>query len=807
MHVPYGIRACPVSTCTGPYIVSFGVPNVTQRYDLEVQFIGTATRVTKALRRQFGGIVPAAYLTSRVPRVFNATDAPAVASCVVWTSSGTSLVGIGGTLVVLVNTLKRESGLLTTPAVVNHASVSSTFVDHRNGSYRWSYTVGDGDASVATGALTATLALADARAPVGVTSDAVTLPLNDVTVNTVRPVLSFTHAPLPHAAVSTTTVTLTACCTTPTRGCAAFRYSLNGTAAADTVGTTAVPGSTATPQATVTWTVGPFRDGDEPVVSLWAIDDSGNAPLAALTLSWRVDQVPPIASVLSAPAARVRDPLAPFVFGCSKTDCVYDYAVDAGPRVRIAATGSSTDNGSGNGSATSTGPTLDTVRVNVRPLSGGHVVPAGAALAFDAVVVVNNATLTPPLPAHGVNVTLAVDGGNGGGASVSMSPSLSGVVTGASPGRHVLHATALTSDGGVDVTPTVFVWYVGGAPPAVTVVVAPPRLSSTPSGTAHFVLAATTTPASFVYAVSTNDSAPPPASRAWTTTRSAVVDVDGLVAGVPYTLFVHAVDGFGGTGPAVVWSWVTGPCPAVVTAVVTSVTAYFVDYGRRAIVWTGVCDDGCGGAEWEYRLDGGAWSRVAVMDVLVSVAVAQSHVVDVRAAVPSGCDHDLPLQPHVTVAWVEFAPPPGVASFVVTPSTLSAVPYADFVLASSSAAVESYLQYAVTEGGGGPSAAEWLDCDTIVRVGPLPPGTYHMRVRTVDVTGSVFGPEAAYSWTVVAGDGSSVAVPVDGDGTHVLQVRVWVCVVGGCGVVFCIWLAAWWFGSAVARRCLAWTVV
>ena len=178
-------------------------------------------------------------------------------------------------------------------------------------------------------------------------------------------------------------------------------------------------------------------------------------------------------------------------------------------------------------------------------------------------------------------------------------------------------------------------------------------------------------------------------------------------------------------------------------------------------MWTTTPD---AGVEVEYSLDGGPWARTTATDVTLSVATAATHVVTVRVAVPSGCSASAyPPQSPLSSSWYEYDVAPGAPVFITTPDAASAIPYSDFVLSTTAHPLQSFLQCAV-------DGEWWIGCDVTVRVGPLSPGVHTLRVRTVDVSGSVHGPVAAYQWSIQPSSGSTLVAAVT-DGPHTL--RVW----------------------------------
>jgi hypothetical protein len=748
------------SASPGSYDVHFGIPSPGTPVDLTIVFVGGRV-VNSTVAPALGAILPWQWYnsTTLLPRVLSSRDVPLVSSVSVAPAGG--VLGIGGSVNVSFTLVGPEVTMGAGPGMAIHGvNVSSTFAvvfPVAGNRYAVVYTVREGDGDVAPGALASTVSLwvVDPRYPAA-GAFPLTLPLvaSTLAVDATRPEAVLTCGPVNGTYRNNAVETLCVACGPSAAaepwGCDSFWYTVNDGPAVQT----RVP-STVAPAPATNITLSGLATGTVVRVAVWAVDLAGNVG-APTRLTWSVDLVPPVTTVVRRPSNYSSARSTSFSFACSKANCTYFYSLDGSAMAAL-----STDGGATNG----TGGALDDPsgsNSSVRLVAAPGRLTASPAATFvvnvtgpgsrvqtqvDAALSWSDVTTTPSTGAASTLVTINVTAAGAGG-------------------RRSLRLRSMDASGHVQVAPTAFVWSVLPLAPSVRWLSTPPVWSPEPLGTASFVLSASTVLVSYEYRYSVGGTVG--ALDPWRPSSSAVVALSGLTGGVSYTLEARAVDDAGNVGASITWSWATGACPLSVPVYLRSLQAQGVSHSEVAVYWTTSGQDTGDTSQVstvEYTIDGApTWTRTSQQVLVLSrLGGGARHNATVRVAVPSGCESLLAAQQQLSVSWVEYDPAPGAPSFVTAPSLSTPSAFGTFALSTSAMAELSYFQYSL-------DALPWTPCDSTVEVGPLRSGPHTMAVRTVDVSGTVFGPTISHAWTVVSQSGSALDVIGLRDGSHTLAV-------------------------------------
>jgi hypothetical protein len=641
---------------------------------------------------------------------------------------------------------------------MNGVNVSSSIVDWGNGTYTFTYVVGVSDSSV-TG-VPMTLQLFDARW--GVSSDVVSTVLGAgaVFVDTTPPLVSFNATPScsPDDDSVTASVNQTLCVSCGSLSSEPFGCAMWLSASPSSPPQRYVASSV---NNSIVVTVGPLAAGDRPRVVAWAEDTAGNVGPTA-SLSWEVDLRSPVTlwSPENPPAFTNRSSLL-FSFGCSRTRCNFDFAFGSSARVRLG-TASATAGG-----VTGASGVVDTVLSSLPPRFLTHPT------AIVSVAAVVNGIVVPVDGGSGnTTVEVKVDGGAWtdvrlyGGAFDSATQTLS--LSGLSDGVHSLQARTRVSEDAADPSLWTHVWIVDTESPNVTFALAPPPTSPSPQCTAMFVLVADEDDASFeVQWRAVNSSVGDDGSvndSAWQQTEGSVVSLSSLSAAVPYVLHSRAVDRAGNVGAVSSWRWSSGGCPSIApVATALTVESYAAGVAARAVMWSVTSASGVLPSEVQYRLNDGPWLRTSDRPILLrGLNATTQYRVDVRSAVPCGCEAVIPEQAWASDTWSTYESGPGRVGIVSAPTLSSNSLYGNFEL--NSTARDAWFEYSLDGGS-------FAGCSSRLRVGPLATGPHNVTVRSVDVNGTFrIDADVTYSWTVVSLSSSSLELNDLPDGSQSLTV-------------------------------------
>jgi hypothetical protein len=737
-----------VSSGTAPYDVHVALPTG-GLIDIEVTF-PSGRRHNKATQAALAGLPLLANSSTAVP-VFVVRDTPAIVSVLLSPSSGVS--GPGSTITATVRSLGGEAGLLAAPTcTMNGVNVTASMMDWRNGTYSFNYTVAQTHASVLS--LPVRLGLVDARW--GVSSDAVSLVSGSVvSIDTIPPLVSFNATP--NCSVDLGGVSATVyqrLCIS----CGSLSAEPFGCAIWMRVNATASPLRIAASRAnnSVAVMVGPYTTGDRPAVEAWAEDTAGNVgPRAVLT--WEVDLTPPETLWLPHnPPPHTNATSLLFSFGCTRTGCSFDYSFGSSPRMRLGATVADSVRVAGS---------IDTALASLpRRFSPQRTASISVAARLNGAMIV--------VDSRSGNSTVEVRVDSGAWTDVRALTSFDSVtqrlsLSGLPDGQHTLQARASSSEAGLDLSPWTHVWSVDTVSPTVSFVVAPPQLSATPRCTALFVLVADEEDASFeVQWRAVNSSAGDDGNTTrsvWQPVNGSTWPVSGLLAVTPYVLHARARDRAGNVGGVASWRWSSAGCPPVASVALTlTVQSFAYGVDSRTVLWSAAAE-ALSPTEVQYRLNDGPWIRTSERTIVVRSLNATTHYrVDVRPAVPCGCEGMIPEQAWSSASWYMYDSAPGLPSIVSAPSLSSSSLFGDFEL--NSTAWDSWFEYSLDGGS-------FAGCSSRLRVGPLSTGPHNVTVRSVDVNGAFrANAEVTHAWTVVSSSSSSLELTDMRDGEQSLKV-------------------------------------
>ena len=410
-----------------PYDVHFSAAAASATCGAVVSFVNG--RVHNATTSAAFGQVRPAGVAAVVLR-----DVPSVRSLVVSPSSGR--LRVGSVLSVTATVVWSEAGLLPAPGccVVNGVNVSQTFVNRGLGNYSLQYVIVAGNADVWGAAPDVLLPLADpvyadAVSDAAVTNKAVG-PWAGFSIDAHPPQVTLTCVPWNNTVRLTNNDTVCASCGIATNesafGCALY-YRLGASAAI-----TAMPVVDATSASLNVSSV----NGDHVVLTLWAIDNSGNVG-PQITLTWTVDSLYPVTvwpTVLDATINITSTTSPQYVFGCTRDDCHFSFSYDGAPLVAVGSQGS--------GAASTAAPTSLVHTTVVQETPKWTNVPS----AVFAVAVTTNGSA-----ALNASVEVRVDGGSLWQAPDSVpgwsfnASSRTLAVTGLSDGEHSVVVGALLS--------------------------------------------------------------------------------------------------------------------------------------------------------------------------------------------------------------------------------------------------------------------------------------------------------------------------------------------------------------------------
>jgi hypothetical protein len=403
------------------------------------------------------------------------------------------------TIVVTVTAAWNGTNLLPSAhCVVNGVNVGSSWLNHGNSSYSFSYTVAPGDSTTSTTPLTFALSLQHPQqlVPSKWSSDAVTertLPSpGSITVDALAPSCVFTCGPPNGSYISATTTTLCILCSSDGElDAAVVWYRVNdGSAAAVAVAGVNVNDSASTAtRTTVRVPVGPSANGDVMRVLVWSVDGSGNVGPSTATM-WRVDTVAPETRCRLRPPTRTSSRSAEFAFDCTKdSGCTFVYSFNGGPRQRLSDGNTSDSTGSHTWwleTLVVAGPARysnsSSASFAVRCVIGNRTTTAAASAWHE---LVNSPTARLQVRTDSAVIWQSVLG-------EQTSPGTFIVHVGnVTESRHVASFRCVSEDGGQeDVTPVSYVWTVTRQAPTIALLSAPPVTSAVPSGSATFVLQA-----------------------------------------------------------------------------------------------------------------------------------------------------------------------------------------------------------------------------------------------------------------------------------------------------------------------------
>ena len=584
-------------------------------------------------------------------------DIPSIRSVSLTPASG--VLRAGQALTLTLHAAWNESGLLPLPTsccIVNGVNVVDTYRDNGDGSYTLVYTVGAGDDDVFLSAPRLTIALVDA-----VYSDAVSDGVSRSLVSQYAGLSVDTHAPavtLLNVAWNgtvrpTTTENVTVSCGIvtfeATLGCR-VHYWVGGAVSGSASGVFVANMTDAT-NGTIRLA---FRNGDAPVVRLWAVDGAGNVG-ANVTLSWSIDaewpvtEWPPLATPGRNGVVLSSDTEPSFVYSCSRSGCHFSYSLDRGSFTAVGnASASDASTGQDGGSS----PPLDTVVALMSPRVTASTTLSLAVAAFAyglplRITATGNST-----------VELRVDGGfwidvraypdwNNvtGTVTVSVVASKSGV--------HVVDAR--TTDGflGMDATMASVVWQVVKAGPAAVFVAMPPPTSPTPATSAQFAVRCEPPLGCLLqYALATVSGSggntswlrPEPVNGTtastvpvWVNTSGNAVSLSGLTPGLAYRLYLRATDVLGNVGLTNTWTWRSDPCLSATEAAIQQLAVTLVSSGTRVASWSSVArPDAISG--YSYAVDSGPWRVTPVPHVVLrGLQLGVTHVFRVKVALTTVC--------------------------------------------------------------------------------------------------------------------------------------------------------------------------
>jgi hypothetical protein len=747
------LAASRIVSAGAPYDLHVVVPPSTSpSHDVDVLF-PSGRRHSKATQAVLSAVQLSTVSSRSVPLLL-VRDTPALVSVRLSPSSG--VYGPGSVLTAVVRALGDERGLSAAAAcTINGVNVSLVVADWGNGTYSFAYTVQPRHGSAA--AVAVSLQLVDPRW--AVSSDAVSRTFDGVAVDTALPLVSFnaTSKCSPDNDTVTGSANQTLCVSC-------------GSLAAEPFGCVIWVQTNASPPAqpfvasstnnSVALTVGPFVTGDHPVVVAWARDAAGNVGPSAV-LTWEVDLTSPVTEWTPYnPPSHTNQTSMLFSFGCSLTSCSFDYSFASGPRVRIG----------GGGNSTAGGAAAAVVRVDtvLRELPARFVTVAGVAVNLS---LIDRGAATPVNASSG-RTTVEVKLDAGAWTDVQAYGSAFDIATqrlslsGLSDGEHTLQARGRVLEDS-DLSPWTHVWTVDRRPPNVSFWLAPPLTSTTPACSADFVLVANEEAAAFEVqwrALNTSTDDGSVNGSAWRATDSVDLTLSGLTAAVPYVLHARATDRAGNVGAVSSWRWSSGGCPSSESlAVALAVESYALAVDARAVMWSAPSLDSRLPDEVQYRVNDGPWLRTRDRPIRLRGLSATTHYrVDVRPAVPCGCEAVIAEQPASSVSWFTYEGGPGRVGIVSAPTPSSNSLYGDFEL--NSTARDSWFEYSLDGGS-------FAGCSSRLRVGPLVTGSHNVTVRSVDANGSyVAAAQRTHAWTVVSLSSSSLSLPDLSDGSHSLTV-------------------------------------
>jgi hypothetical protein len=745
-----------VPSGTAPYDVHIASPH-DGTFDIDVSF-PSGRRHSKSTQAALSGLRLSTVSSPSVPTIV-VRDTPAIVSVRLLSPSG--VYGPGSTLTAIVRALGDEPGLsASSSCTINGVNVSSSMVDCGNGTYTFAYVVQASHRSVA--GVPATLQLFDSRWG-GVSSDAVSTVLgaDAVFVDTMPPRVSFNSTAncSPDNGTVTATMNQTLCLSCGSLsaepfGCAIW-LRVNASLPPQRIRASRENNS-------VMVDTGPFFSGQLPVIVAWAEDEAGNVGSSAV-LTWEVDLESPVTLwTPESPPAHTNQTTMLFSFGCTLANCSFDYAFGSGSRLRLGA------NSTSDGAAAQLA-TVDTVLGALPPR-----LSTVASATVNVSATVNGAALLVNSSSGNVTVEVRLDGGvwtdvrEFGGAFNSATQQL--LLAGLQDGMHSLQARGRVSDAESDEAPWTHVWSVDRRAPNVAFWLAPPQLSLTPQCVAAFVLVADEDGALFevqwrAMNVTGGDDGRVSES-AWTVLPTAELSLNGLTAAMPYVLHARATDRVGNVGTASSWRWSSGSCPPVSSiAVALLVERFAVANHTQAIMWSVTSAMSLLPSEVQYRVNAGVWVRTTDRPILLRGLNATTHYrVDVRPAVPCGCEAVIPEQSWSSTHWFTYESGPGRVGIVSAPTLSSNSLFGDFYLNSTPPAGDAWFEYSLDGGS-------FAGCDSKLRVGPLALGRHNVTVRSVDSSGAfIAGAEQTFSWTVVSLSSSSLALTDLPDGEQSLKV-------------------------------------
>ncbi len=725
--------------------------------DVELTF-PSGRRHTKATQAALSGVRLSTSSSPLVPIVV-AHDTPAIMSVQLFSSG---VRGPGSDVTAVVRALGDEVGLSAAAAcVMNGVIVTASMVDLRNGSYIFSYVVQASHSS--TSVVTTSFQLTDPRW--GVSSDVASTVFGSgqLTVDTTPPVASFIVesecSPENDTITGTANQTVCVLCGSLSAepfGCAVW-LRVNGSSPwrveADRVNNSVIV------------LLGPYLTGQKPIVVAWSEDAAGNVG-PDVVLTWEVDLLSPLAvwTPRLLPAFSNRTSIS-VSFGCSHSGCSFDYSFDNGPRVRL---GGNSVNATGEAATMVVDTALEMLPERFSRWRNATASLAAVVNGMKAAIDnsgTSNVTVEVKLDADTWTDVRVYDGAvfDGLGATQRL------LMSGLSDGVHTLHARARVSDDVADRSPWSHVWMVDTVSPNVTFSVTPPQVSAAPQCTAVFVLAADEDAASFevqwrALNTSVNGDVGTVNDSAWIPANSSVVSLTGLAAGTHYALHARAVDRAGNTGGVVSWGWSSWGCPLPASvAAVLSVQTHDSGVDSRAVVWSLASESGKLPSEVQYRLNDGPWLRTSDRPILLrGLTPATQYRVDVRPAVPCGCEAVIPQQASSSASWFNYERAPGRAIIVSAPALSSNSLFGDFEL--SSTARDVWLEYSLDGGS-------FSGCSSRVRVGPLSLGVHNVTIRSVDALGNyIAAHQVFYSWFVLSAASSTLEMTEIRDGAHSLKV-------------------------------------
>ncbi len=239
---------------------------------------------------------------------------------------------------------------------------------------------------------------------------------------------------------------------------------------------------------------------------------------------------------------------------------------------------------------------------------------------------------------------------------------------------------------------------------------------------------------------------------AWRVSSSNAVSLTGLTAGTSYVLHARATDVTGNVGRASSWRCSSGGCPAAASlAVALVVESYAVGNDSRAVMWSVASALSRLPSEVQYRVNDGPWLRTSERPILLrGMNATTRYRVDVRPAVPCGCEAVIAEQAWSSHTWFTYESGPGRVGIVSAPSLSSNSLYGDFEL--NSTARGAWFEDSLDGGS-------FAGCGSRLRVGPLATGAHNVTVRGVDASGALTGAaQQTRACTVVSLSSSSLTL-------------------------------------------------